>query len=51
MSEKTALLVYSDDLTFLIDTCDTISVVSRGHLVESRPVSQWTEALLVEAMI
>lgn len=51
ISEKTALLVYSDDLTFLIDTCDTISVVSRGQLVESRPVSQWTEALLVEAMV
>ena len=51
IEEKTAILVYSDDLTFLINTCDTISVVSNGRLVESRPVSSWTEASLVEAIV
>ena len=47
----TAILVYSDDLTFLINTCDTISVVSNGQLVQTRPSTEWTEKSLVEAIV
>ena len=47
----TAILVYSDDLTFLINTCDTISVVSSGQLVQTRPSTEWTEKSLVEAIV
>ena len=47
----TAILVYSDDLTFLINTCDTISVVSSGQLVQTRPSREWTEKSLVEAIV
>lgn len=47
----TAILVYSDDLTFLINTCDTISVVSNGRLVQTRPFTDWTEMSLVEAIV
>ncbi len=47
----TAILVYSDDLTFLISTCDTISVVSNGQLVQTRPSTEWTEKSLVEAIV
>ncbi|MFM2222414.1 MAG: hypothetical protein RLZZ78_671 [Armatimonadota bacterium] len=49
--DKSAILVYSDDLTFLMNTCDKISIVSNGRLTETRPVSMWTETSLVEAII
>jgi len=49
--EMAAIIVYSDDLTFLISTCDTISAFSGGRLTETRPVSDWSEAMLVEAIV
>ena len=49
--DKSAILVYSDDLSFLISTCDTISTFSGGRLTQTRPVSDWSEAMLVEAII
>jgi simple sugar transport system ATP-binding protein len=51
LQSGTAILVYSDDLTFLINTCDTISVVSSGRLVQTRPSTEWTEKSLVEAIV
>jgi ABC-type uncharacterized transport system ATPase subunit len=51
LRDKSAILVYSDDLSFLINTCDKISIVSNGRLVETRPVGMWTETSLVEAII
>lgn len=49
--DKAAILVYSDDLSFLISTCDTISTFSGGRLTQTRPASDWTEAMLVEAIV
>ena len=49
--DQAAILLYSDDLTFLIGTCDTISTFSGGRLTQTRPVSDWSEAMLVEAII
>lgn len=46
-----AVLLYSDDLSFLMHTCDTISTVSGGTLTKTRPSSDWTEESLVEAII
>ena len=51
LREKSATLVYSDDLTFLMNTCDKISIVSNGRLAQTRPVGMWTETSLVEAII
>jgi simple sugar transport system ATP-binding protein len=51
LRENSAVLVYSDDLTFLMNTCDKISIVSNGRLRETRPVGMWTETSLVEAII
>lgn len=47
----TAILVYSDDLTFLINTCDSISVISNGQLVQTKMATEWTEKSLVEAIV
>jgi simple sugar transport system ATP-binding protein len=49
--DKAAILVYSDDLSFLISTCDTISTFSGGRLTQTRPARDWTEAMLVEAIV
>ena len=51
LRKSSAMLVYSDDLTFLMNTCDKISIVSNGRLTETRPVGMWTETSLVEAII
>ena len=51
LHSQTAILVYSDDLTFLINTCDTISVVSNGHLVQTKMAFEWTEKTLIEAIV
>jgi len=49
--DQAAILVYSDDLSFLLSTCDTISTFSNGCLTQTRPVSEWSEAMLVEAIV
>ncbi|MFM7186956.1 MAG: ATP-binding cassette domain-containing protein [Armatimonadota bacterium] len=49
--DQAAILVYSDDLSFLLSTCDTISTFSNGCLTQTRPVSEWSESMLVEAIV
>lgn len=46
-----AFLIYSDDLNFLLTTCHQISTFSNGQLTQTRPVTQWTEQSLVEAIV
>ncbi len=49
--DMSAVIVYSDDLSFLIRTCDRISTFSGGHLTETRSASDWSEASLIEAIV
>jgi ribose transport system ATP-binding protein len=42
-----AVLLVSDDLEELLGVCDRIAVMRRGVLGPARPVSEWTEALLL----
>jgi simple sugar transport system ATP-binding protein len=46
-----SFLIYSDDLNFLLSTCDDISTVSNGLLTHSKPANEWTEAALIEAIV
>lgn len=51
LRDETSILVYSDDLSFLMSVCDTISIIAEGKLTQTRPVQDWNEAMLVEAMV
>ena len=48
-SQGKAILVISSYLPELLGVCDRIAVMRRGVLGPARPVSEWTEASLLEA--
>ena len=50
-AEGKSILFVSSYLPELLGVCDTIAVMSRGVLVESRPTTQWTEHEIITAAI
>jgi ribose transport system ATP-binding protein len=50
-AEGKSILFVSSYLPELLGVCDTIAVMSRGVLVESRPTAEWTEHEIISAAI
>jgi ribose transport system ATP-binding protein len=50
-AEGKAVIFVSSYLPELLGVCDTIAVMCRGTLVESRPVGDWTEHSIIAAAI
>ncbi len=46
--EGCAVLFVSSSLPELFGVCDRIAVMRRGHLLEARPVEEWTEHAVLE---
>ena len=50
-ADGVGVVFISHHLEEVFDICDRVTVLRDGRTVETRPVAQWTEAALVQAMV